>query len=70
MRRWWSSQRQDAPDTVQAVINPETGEVRLVDGYKYPAKSPTKAMDVPKLDLLSNAVAGVWVGSSSCWGRP
>ncbi len=70
MHRRLSGRRQDAPDTVEAVINPETCAVGLVDGYKYPAESPTKAMGVPKLDLLSNAVAGVWTVLSSCWGRP
>jgi hypothetical protein len=51
---------QDAQDTVEAVINPETGEVELVDGYNYPAESPTEAMGVPKLDPLSDAVARVF----------
>lgn len=58
----WDDYRQQclslAPvDQVQVVLNPETGEVELVDGYNYPAESPTDAMGVPKLDPLSDNVA-------------
>ena len=42
------------------VLNPETGEVELVDGYNYPAESPTEAMGVPKLDPLSENVARIF----------
>lgn len=51
---------QDAQDTVEAVINPETGEVELMDEYTWPAESPTRAMGVPVLDPLSDAVARVF----------
>ncbi len=61
----WDDYRQqclsrDALDAVEAVINPETGEVELVDGYNYPAESPTEAIGVPKLDPLSDNVARVF----------
>lgn len=61
----WDDYRQqclstDPVDQVQVVVNPETGEVELVDGYNYPAESPTEAMGVPKLDRLSDAVARVF----------
>lgn len=51
---------QDADDAVEAVINPETGEVELVDQYNDPAESPTEAMGVPMLDPFSDAVARVF----------
>lgn len=50
----------DPEDEVQAVLNPETGEVELVDGYNYPAESPTEAMGVPKLDPFSDSVARIF----------
>lgn len=61
----WEDYRQqclrlDPEDEVEAEVNPETGEVELVDGYNYPAGSPTKAMGVPALDPLSDSVARVF----------
>lgn len=61
----WQDYRQqclslDPEEQVQAVINPETGEVELVDAYNYPAESPTEAMGVSKLDPLSDSVARIF----------
>ena len=61
----WDDYRQqclsrDAQDTVEAVINSETGEVELVDGYNNPVESPTKVIGVPKLDPLSDSVARIF----------
>lgn len=61
----WDDYRQqclslDPVDEVHVVLNPETGEVELVDGYNYPAESPTEAMGVPKLDPLSDNVARIF----------
>jgi hypothetical protein len=50
----------NAEHAVQAVLNPETGEVALVDGSNCPAPSPTEAMGVPKLDLLSDALGRIF----------
>lgn len=63
--QWWDDFRQqclglDPVDQVQVVIDPETGEVALVDGYNDPAESPTEAIGVPKLDPLSDSVARVF----------
>lgn len=61
----WSDYREqylslDAENAVQAVLNPETDELELVDEYNCPAESPTETMGVPKLDPLSDAVARVF----------
>ena len=61
----WEDYRQqclsvDPEDQVQVVLNPETGEVELVDGYNYPAESPTETMGVPKLDAFSDSVARIF----------
>lgn len=61
----WENYRQqclslDPEDEIQAVLNPETGEVELVDGCNYPAESPTEAMGVPKLDPFMVSVARVF----------
>ncbi len=61
----WDNYRQqclslDPVDQVHVVLNPETGEVELVDGYNDPAESPTEAIGVPKLDPLSDSVARVF----------
>ncbi len=61
----WQDYRQQclslAPvDQVHVVLNSETGEVELVDGYNYPAESPTETMGVPKLDPLSDSVARIF----------
>lgn len=60
----WEDYRQqclalDAGDkaSVRAVVNPDTGEVEWLDKFGQPVLSPTEAMDVPKLDALSDCVS-------------
>jgi hypothetical protein len=45
---------------VRAVVDPESGEVVLVDQNNEAVPSPTEAIGVPKLDPLSDSVARVF----------
>jgi len=45
---------------VRAMVDPESGEVVLVDHNDEPVASPTEAIGVPKLDPLSEYVARVF----------
>lgn len=45
---------------VRAMVDPESGEVVLVDQNDKPVASPTEAIGVPKLDPLSEYVARVF----------
>ncbi len=61
---WQDYRRQclslDSEIHVQAVVNPETGELELVDIHNGKAQSPTESMGVPKLDPLSDSVARIF----------
>lgn len=45
---------------VRAIVDPESGELVLVDQNNEAVPSPTEAIGVPKLDLLSDCVARVF----------
>ena len=49
-----------AEPPVRAVVDPESGEVVLVDQNNEALPSPTEAIGVPKLDPLSDCVARVF----------
>ena len=47
--------------TIRVEVNPESGEVVLVDEHGEPVASPTEEIGVPKLDHLAEGVARVGV---------
>ncbi|MFD2365476.1 hypothetical protein [Pseudoduganella sp. GCM10020061] len=54
------AQESAAEPPVRAVVNPESGEVVLVDHNDEAIPSPTEAIGVPKLDPLSEHVARIF----------
>lgn len=47
-------------DPVRVEVDPESGEVVLIDEYGEPIDSPTEVMGVPKLDHLAEGVARIF----------
>jgi hypothetical protein len=59
-RRRCLAHESDTEPPVRAVVDPESGEVVLVDQNNEAVPSPTEAIGVPKLDPLSDSVARVF----------
>jgi hypothetical protein len=59
-RRRCLAQESTAEPPVRAIVNPESGEVVLVDHNDEAIPSPTEAIGVPKLDPLSEHVARIF----------